>query len=359
MRRAAAILVFMLMVVVLPLAGAWLAGRPIAAYLHLSPRPPDPAAASFVWPAFLIYAALIIGVVGPVVRRIVHTDPAPGDTLRGRPFPGWGWAGLAFTVVAWAIAWSRIPAFAGIQLYTFTPLWLGYVVTVNALTCRRTGHCLLRDRPGCFIALFPASAVFWWLFEYINRYIGNWHYVGLEVLTPAGYFVHASLAFSTVLPAVASTREWLASLPRLRRAFRGLRPVALGDAAAWTAVALGAIGCVVLGAWPHYAYALAWLAPMLGLIGLQALAGQRHVVAGLRAGDWNALGVPALAALVTGFFWEMWNWKSLAHWEYSVPLVDGFSVFEMPVLGYAGYLPFGITCVLLSELVCGESTRNA
>ncbi|HEY8555591.1 MAG TPA: hypothetical protein VIL43_13775 [Burkholderiales bacterium] len=358
MRRAAAIFVFVLMIVVLPLAGAWLAARPVTAYLHLSPQPTDRAPASFVWPAFLIYAVLILGVVGPAIGRIVRARIEAADALRGGHFPAWGWAGVALTLVAWAITWSRIPALADIQLYTFTPLWLGYIVTVNALTCRRTGRCLLRDRPGGLIALFPASAAFWWLFEYMNRYIGNWHYVGLEALTPLGYFIHASLAFSTVLPAVASTREWLASMPRLQHAFRGLPPVAFGDAAAWTAVVLGAIGFVVLGAWPHYAYALAWAAPVLALIGLQALAGQRHVVAGLRAGDWSGLGLSALAALVTGFFWEMWNWKSLAHWEYSIPLVDGFRVFEMPVLGYAGYLPFGIACVLMSELVCGASARN-
>jgi hypothetical protein len=26
-------------------------------------------------------------------------------------------------------------------------------------------------------------------------------------------------------------------------------------------------------------------------------------------------------------------------------------LFEMPLLGYAGYLPFGVTCVALAEVV--------
>ena len=51
-----------------------------------------------------------------------------------------------------------------------------------------------------------------------------------------------------------------------------------------------------------------------------------------------------LAGLVCGFFWELWNICSLAKWIYSVPFVDRFHVFEMPLLGYAGYLPFGIEC---------------
>jgi hypothetical protein len=33
--------------------------------------------------------------------------------------------------------------------------------------------------------------------------------------------------------------------------------------------------------------------------------------------------------------------------------VDKFHVFEMPILGYAGYLPFGIECVAVVGLIDG------
>jgi hypothetical protein len=52
----------------------------------------------------------------------------------------------------------------------------------------------------------------------------------------------------------------------------------------------------------------------------------------------------------------MWNYFSLAKWEYSVPLVHRFLIFEMPVLGYGGYLPFGLECFVISamlEKLCG------
>jgi hypothetical protein len=67
--------------------------------------------------------------------------------------------------------------------------------------------------------------------------------------------------------------------------------------------------------------------------------------------------LPALAALFCGFFWELWNVNSLAHWEYSVPFVQRFHIFEMPILGYAGYLPFGLECMVVSLMfgkVMGE-----
>jgi hypothetical protein len=64
------------------------------------------------------------------------------------------------------------------------------------------------------------------------------------------------------------------------------------------------------------------------------------------------------AALVCGFFWEMWNYGSLARWEYSIPYVDRFRLFEMPALGYAGYLPFGIECAAIAALVLDYRKRD-
>lgn len=352
MRRLAVLLILVLLGVLLPLAGAWLAGHPLEPYLRF-PGEPRPAHATFSWAAFVVYLLLIAAVVGPFVWRIARAPGAP--VAVARRFPWWGWAGFALTVLAWVIAWSRIPAFAEYQRYTFTPLWLGYILVINGLAYRRTGHCLLRDRPLCLLLLFPASAAFWWYFEYLNRYAGNWYYVGIGLISPEEYFVQASLSFSTVLPAVASTRDWLASFPRLQAGLTGFvrAPLAASRAAAALLLALGVLGFLALGAWPAYAYSLVWLAPLFLLLGLLALLGLPNPLEPVARGDWRALVVPAFAALFAGLFWEMWNWGSLARWQYAVPLVHGFEIFEMPLLGYAGYLPFGVVCVIVAALVCG------
>ena len=46
----------------------------------------------------------------------------------------------------------------------------------------------------------------------------------------------------------------------------------------------------------------------------------------------------------------MWNYVSLAKWAYSIFCVDRFKLFEMPLPGYAGYLPFGLECLLTLEM---------
>jgi hypothetical protein len=59
----------------------------------------------------------------------------------------------------------------------------------------------------------------------------------------------------------------------------------------------------------------------------------------------------------------MWNFHSLAKWIYAVPFVNRFHLFEMPLLGYAGYLPFGLECAVIGDMVgrviMGESDKQA
>jgi hypothetical protein len=98
---------------------------------------------------------------------------------------------------------------------------------------------------------------------------------------------------------------------------------------------------------------------LLGGLGLaQALLGD-SLLGPLGAGDWRPLLQPALAALACGFLWELWNYGSLAKWHYSIPYAAGFHLFEMPLLGYAGYLPFGIECALVIDLVARLVERRA
>jgi hypothetical protein len=47
----------------------------------------------------------------------------------------------------------------------------------------------------------------------------------------------------------------------------------------------------------------------------------------------------------------MWNYFSLAKWEYSIPFVHRYQIFEMPLLGYAGYLPFGLECAVIGSML--------
>jgi len=355
MRHAYLLLPLTVLVIGLPLLGAAWYGMPVGTFLEFPPRSLYVDHWPFLWPAFVLLAAVIAVPVALAALVLLVTwwrhrrAPAPAR----RPFPAWGWWGLAAGLVLWAIAWTRLPWLAWFQPHTFTPLWLAYIVVVNALTWRRTGRCLLTHRRDYLLALFPLSAAFWWYFEFLNRFVQNWFYREAWHYSALGYFLAASIAFGTVLPAVMSTAEWFGSLAWFDRGFAAGWRIRPCWPRLWAALVLAGAACCLfaIGIQPNLLYPFLWGAPLLALIALQALAGRPHFLSPLAKGDWRPLFAAALAALVCGFWWEMWNSQSLAKWFYRVPLVHAFQLFEMPVLGYAGYLPFGWECAAVAGLL--------
>ena len=348
----------LVLLVGLPVVGLWAMGHlqpgEIAAYLEFPPLTRHVPHAPFSWPVFLGMALLIAVVVLPFVVAMMRGSrkPVPEPVAGGGGrFPGWGWCGVAFLAAAWVLAWTRFPVFAGLQAFTFTPLWIGYIVIINALAWQRSGRCMLVDRPGYLFKLALLSAGFWWYFEYLNRFVQNWYYVGVDNLSPFQYFLYATLPFATVLPAVLGTYEWLQTFPRLSAGLNPFMRVRMGYPRSMAVVVLliFAVALAGIGVWPDYLFPVLWVAPLAVLSGLRVLRGQSTVFAGIGTGDWSRVVLLALAALICGFFWELWNLFSLAKWIYAVPFVQAFRLFEMPILGYAGYLPFGLECAVVAD----------
>jgi hypothetical protein len=345
------------MLVGLPLLGVWMAGLPVARYLEFPPQTRYVTHARFSWAAFAMIGTLTILALAPLVHRgcTAGRRRPPAARSAARPFPWWGWAGIAFGALAWAAAWTRFSWLASFQAHTFTPLWLAYIVVVNAACHRRTGGSLMTARPLFFLGLFPTSALFWWFFEYLNRFTQNWYYVGAS-FGAWSYFWFATLPFATVLPAVMSTRELVRSFGWIRRAFGDARPLAVSGRPLlpWALLVAAGAGLAAIGVWPSYLFPLLWVAPLIIIAGLQGLRGRPHPFRDFTSTDWTGAVSAATAALICGFFWEMWNFFSLAQWKYSIPFVHRFQIFEMPLLGYAGYLPFGLECAAVGALLEGS-----
>ena len=70
-----------------------------------------------------------------------------------------------------------------------------------------------------------------------------------------------------------------------------------------------------------------------------------------------SLSLFPLSALICGFFWEMWNSLALPKWIYTIPFLNSSPallpahLFEMPLLGYTGYLPFALELFAMYQFV--------
>jgi hypothetical protein len=123
---------------------------------------------------------------------------------------------------------------------------------------------MMLDRPAFFLLLFPISAAFWWFFEYLNRFVQNWFYIGPQ-FNAWEYFWYATLPFSTVLPAVLGLRDWLLSARWLQQRFDHLKPLRIPfpKTFATLTLTLSACGLAAIGIWPNILFPLLWVAPLL------------------------------------------------------------------------------------------------
>lgn len=273
--------------------------------------------------------------------------PTPSRSTRSRRSPAHLLAGIALIAVAWPLAWFGPSPYAH---YTFFPLWLGYILTVDGITAHRTGTSLLiRDRRR-FMLLFAFSIPLWWLFELANQFLGNWRYIPARDYRPMVYTLLASISFSTVIPAIFVTAELWRSVAPLSGEIRWIRIAPSRRGLILTAIAglmlfLGSL------AFPDILFAFVWIGLFLFVDVINHFTGGKNITAQIVEGQWDTVLVLFAAGLTCGFFWELWNIWSLPKWVYEVPHVGFLKIFEMPILGYGGYLPFALEVFALYHLM--------
>ncbi len=258
-----------------------------------------------------------------------------------------GWVGAGLIALAWPLNWF-LP---GLRTHLlFFPLWLGYALVVDALVLRRRGTSILFRSPKGFAMLFAVSAPVWWLFELVNARTQNWVYLGVEGFSDFTYAVLCTIAFSTVVPAVFGTAELIRSFDWIERFDDGPH-LPRSPRTALVLLGMGAVMLALLLIWPTYFYPFVWGALFCLIEPLNIVLGRRSLFDDLERGDWRPAVALMTGALVCGFFWEFWNFYSYPKWIYHTPGVGFLYVFEMPLIGFIGYLPFALELYAIFHLV--------
>jgi hypothetical protein len=268
-------------------------------------------------------------------------------------FPLYGWLGLILVVIFWILNWGL----SGTRTHWgFFPLWLGYCLMIDSMVYLRTGTSPLRRSWHKYIGLFLLSAPVWWIFEALNLRTQNWMYLGAEQFTACEYAFWTTLSFTTVIPAVFGSAELIASFDFLRRIKPGLiirpdKPTTIGFFTG------GWVMLVLLLVWPRIFFPFIWLSLYFIVEPLNVWLGNRSLAEWTRQGDWRPILSIWLGVLLTAFFWEMWNYYSYPKWVYQVAWGGWLKFFEMPLLGFGGYLPFALELYAFYHLLIGLSGR--
>lgn len=261
--------------------------------------------------------------------------------------------GLALVAVFWFASWTHLGVLGE---YAFFPLWLGYILTVDALVAWRAGASLLTRQPREFVALFLLSAPVWWLFEGLNNFVLNWHYMDTVDFSFWRTLLVGSIDFSTVIPAVFETAALVSTLPFIAR-WHTNRRFAIPRALPWILMYAGAFALAAVLFAPQIAFPLAWIWLVLIVDPLNYLRNRASLLGQISRGDWRRVIALAAGAVVCGIFWEMWNYLAMPKWFYTVPFFGFLKIFEMPLLGYGGYVPFAWELYALYHLLWGVLRR--
>ena len=284
-------------------------------------------------------------------RLAAHQDERQlAPPVRPR-FPLYGVIGAAILLVGGALfvaRWRPVTHF-------FTPIaWTGYILLADAVVYRRLGTSFIRGRPREFALTIPWSISAWLVFELYNLRLHNWHYVGVPESRPLQYLMGA-WSFATVFPGVLETADLLGSFGIFRRsripAWRPPRAFLYAVMAAGAAMLI--VPLLVPADASRYLFGSVWLGFILLLDPLNYLRGGRALLAELTRGQLRLTLTLLAAGVVTGLLWESWNYWAAARWVYTVPPPLGWGprIFEMPPLGFLGFLPFAIEVYCLQAFL--------
>lgn len=267
-----------------------------------------------------------------------------GFLLRRRArFAAFGWIGVAL------LATSECLLFAGIWPVTvyFTPIaWTAYLLIVDAMVSAIRGKSRLTDQPHEFAEMALLSIALWLIFEAYNLRLANWTYVGVPT-SPVGEVLGYGWSFASITPAILETADLVEALV----GFSPSRPILFSSKAVVALVAFGALCLAVPLLLPRtlasYLFVLVWvgfvflLDPINCRLGWPSLLGD--VAGGYRGRFYSLL----LSGWICGWFWEFWNYWAAAKWHYIFPILQDHKIFEMPVAGYIGFLPFALECFVM------------
>lgn len=256
-------------------------------------------------------------------------------------------AGIVLTLVFWYVNWYT----SGLRTHwAFFPLWLGYIFTIDAIVVLRGRTSLFFGKPRDGWLLFLVSIPLWWLFEWLNERAHYWVYLPEDTFSPLAHTFWSTICFSTVVPAIFVTARLLLTVPAFRWHLYRRPAAATARGRVWYATT-GFAMLIALLIWPHYGMAFMWVSLFFIIGPLNVWLGRPSLMGMTARGDWRMVVVFFAAALICGFFWELWNWFAWPKWIYTFPFLDGLKVFEMPLAGYLGYLPFGLEVWAMTVLV--------
>lgn len=265
------------------------------------------------------------------------------------PFRWWGGAGLGTILAAEGLLLLRTPWVTTF----FTPVvWTGYLLLMDALVASLEGDSLLGRSPREFLSLAFWSVPLWLIFEAYNLRLQNWTYVGLPA-NPLVLGIGYVWSFATIWPAIFETAAFVRALGLFSSKGTPHPPLSNSRRLAifLCGLAFVTVPLLVPARAGAYLFGAVWIGFILLLDPLNARCKGLSFLRDYEAGDAGTFRAFLAAGWICGILWEFWNYWAAAKWIYIFPIGQDWKVFEMPLAGYLGFLPFALECRVMYEFL--------
>lgn len=275
-------------------------------------------------------------------------------------FPIWFWIGLVlwgttFTINTLVIDYPKI-----ILNWSAIPLFWGFAFMLDGwVYVRQGGKSMISKHPQATIGIGVSGISGWLIFEYLNFFVDdNWFYPKADLIGSNEFVIYAVLGSSGLLIPTIIIYHLLTTFDWLNFKYKNGPKISLSPFAQNIVLAVALGGLFLTSFFPDQLFTILWFAPLIILLVVLEKMKVWTPVTPIKNGDWSYTALTALSYLIFGFLLECWNYLSGTHdggelvtycpdyWVYSIPYVSVFHVFEMPILGFVGYLPFGVYCAV-------------
>jgi hypothetical protein len=245
-------------------------------------------------------------------------------------FRKYGFFGIVLVVLVELNFIFKIQPFAN---WYFPIIWLGYILIIDALIYKLRKESPLTKQPKMMIAIFLFSIPFWYSFEFFNLFTLNWIY------NPEFNHLIRFISAAFIFPAVYETYILISTLPLFEKA-KLHESYNITKGFLFTMIGTGVLCFGLPIFFPKYAFPLIGVSFFFILDPINYLHKKPSIVGHLKDRNLHTPLSLVLVGLVVGLLWEFWNYWAIPKWFYNVPFFGFLKVFEMPVLGYLGYIPF-------------------
>jgi hypothetical protein len=290
----------------------------------------------------------------------------PHVIIQKRKLPSWFWIGLVLWGVVMIFFYAKLSGPKWLANWALIPLWWGFILMLDGIVYKRNdGKSLVHNAPAELFAMGILSISGWLLFEYFNFFIDlNWYYPAAgKMNNHDSFLLYAVLGSSAFIPMAFEWYHLLRSFPVMNVRYSLGKKIEYSKKTRTILLFVAFALLFFMAIVPNSLFYAVWLGPLSILV---LVLGMLDIWTPFKSikerGDWTSLLVLAPVWVLQGLCVEWWNYLSYQHhqfvptsnpgyWEYCIPYVNFGHIFNMPVLGFLGYVPFSLYCLIYTIIM--------